>query len=144
MERERTLCIIKPDAVGRIQEINRVLYVNRLNIIAQKVLLLSRGQACIFYSENQGKYFFNRLTEFMSSGVIVAQVLEGDGAIGKYRKLLGDTDPAKAKKGTLRSLFGTGMPQNAVHGSADAEAALQEIHFFFSELDILEEYEWRM
>lgn len=141
MKKERTLCLVKPDAVYRVQEINRIIYRHKFNIIVQKALMLTRGQACIFYSEHQGKNFFAPLTQFMSSGIVVAEVLEKYDAIAEYRKLLGDTDPKKAMVGTLRALFGTGMPENAVHGSADEAAALREIHFFFSELEILAGHE---
>ncbi len=136
--KELTLCLIKPDAVHRMQEINTILWQKYFKIIVRKPVVLTAGQACVFYSEHQDSSFFHPLVTFMSSGITLAQVLEGENAISEYRKLMGATDPLKAEEGTLRRIFGTGMPQNAVHGSANAEAAMREISFFFSHLEFLE------
>jgi nucleoside-diphosphate kinase len=136
---ERTLSLIKPDATRRnlTGVINARLEEAGLRIIAQKRLLLTRQQAEQFYAVHRERSFFNELCEFMSSGPIVAQVLEGENAILKYREIMGATNPANAEEGTIRRDFGESIEANSVHGSDSSETAVKEIAFFFSELEII-------
>lgn len=130
---ERTLSIIKPDAVVRnlIGEILRKLEAGGLKIIAAKLVHLSPDRARSFYAVHKERPFFASLTEYMSSGPIFVSVLEGEGAISKNREIMGATDPAKASQGTIRREWGKDVEKNAVHGSDAAQTAASEIAFFF-------------
>jgi nucleoside-diphosphate kinase len=133
MSVERTLSIIKPDAVGRrlIGEIVKRLEAESLKIVAGKLLRLTPERAQGFYAIHKERPFFASLCSYMSSGPIFVAVLEGENAIMKYREIMGATDPAKATAGTIRKDFGRDVEQNAVHGSDGAETAASEIAFFF-------------
>jgi nucleoside-diphosphate kinase len=130
---ERTLSIIKPDAVARnvIGEIYARFEKAGLKIIAARMARLSRGDAEGFYAVHKGRPFFNDLVDFMISGPVMIQVLEGDSAIVKNRDLMGATDPKKAAKGTIRADFAQSIDANAVHGSDAPETAATEIAYFF-------------
>jgi nucleoside-diphosphate kinase len=130
---ERTLSIIKPDAVAKnvIGKIYSRFEDNGLRIVAAKMLHLSRDQAENFYGVHRERPFFNDLVSFMISGPVIAQVLEGEGAIAKNREIMGATDPRKAAPGTVRADFATTVDENAVHGSDSPETAAVEIAFFF-------------
>src|SRR5471032_1455532 len=133
MALERTLSIIKPDAVAKnvIGKIYSRFETNGLKIIAARMLQLSRAEAEGFYAVHQGRPFYKDLVEFMISGPVMIQVLEGQGAIAKNRDLMGATDPKKADKGTIRADFARSIDANAVHGSDAPETAATEIAFFF-------------
>ena len=135
---ERTLSIIKPDAVAKnvIGEINSRFEKAGLRIIAAKMLHLTRKQAEGFYAVHQHRPFFKDLVEFMISGPVMVQVLEGDNAINVNRDLMGATDPRKAANGTIRADFAKTVDENAVHGSDSPETAKTEIEFFFSASEI--------
>ena len=135
---ERTLSIVKPDAVEKniIGKIFSRFEEKGLKIIAARMLHLSRKQAEGFYAVHRRRPFFNDLVAFMTSGPVMVQVLEGDNAIQVNRELMGATDPKKASKGTLRSDFGQSTNFNAVHGSDSQETAAVEIAYFFSTLEI--------
>ena len=135
---ERTLSIIKPDAVGKnvIGEINSRFEKNGLCIIATRMLHLTRQQAEGFYAVHKERPFFKDLVDFMISGPVVVQVLEGENAINSNRELMGATDPKKAASGTIRADFAQTVDENAVHGSDSPETAKTEIAFFFSETEI--------
>ena len=135
---ERTLSIIKPDAVAKnvIGQIFSRFESAGLKIIATQMMHLSKRQAEGFYAVHKERPFFKDLVEFMSSGPVVIQVLEGDGAITKNRELMGATDPKKADKGTIRADFASSIEANAVHGSDAAATAATEISYFFPELGI--------
>jgi len=130
---ERTLSIIKPDAVagGLVGEILRKFETAGLKIVAVKLVRLTPDQACAFYAVHKQRPFFASLTEYMSSGPILVSVLEGDGAIIKNREIMGATDPAKAAPGTIRREWGKDVEKNAVHGSDGPKTAASEIAFFF-------------
>jgi nucleoside-diphosphate kinase len=130
---ERTLSIVKPDAVGRnlIGEILRKFEAAGLRIAAAKLLRLTPERAQGFYAVHKARPFFQGLCEYMSSGPIFVSVLEGENAIAKNRQVMGATDPAKATPGTIRKEFGKDIEQNAVHGSDAVETATTEIAFFF-------------
>ncbi|MBI4526898.1 MAG: nucleoside-diphosphate kinase [Deltaproteobacteria bacterium] len=130
---ERTLSIIKPDAVARglIGEILRKFESAGLKIVAAKLASLSREQAQAFYEVHRERPFYSSLTEYMSSGPILVSVLEGGDAISKNREIMGATDPAKAAPGTIRQQWGQDVEKNAVHGSDGPETAAREITFFF-------------
>jgi nucleoside-diphosphate kinase len=130
---ERTLSIIKPDAVARnvIGEIYARFEKAGLKIVAARMARLSRGDAEGFYAVHKGRPFFNDLVDFMISGPVMIQVLEGDGAITKNRDLMGATDPRKAAEGTIRADFAQSIDANAVHGSDAPETAATEIAYFF-------------
>ncbi len=136
---ERTLSIIKPDAIRRnlTGQINARLEAAGLRIIAQKRLRLTREQAEVFYAVHAERSFFDDLCDFMISGPVVAQVLEGENAIVKNREIMGATNPANAKDGTIRKDFGESVEANSVHGSDAAETAAREIAFFFSDIEIV-------
>ena len=136
---EKTLSIIKPDAVSKniIGKIISRFEDNGLEIIAAKLIRLSDDEASGFYAEHQGKPFFNALKDFMTSGPVFVQVLQGENAISKNRELMGDTDPAKAEVGSIRSDFASSIDANAVHGSDSKESAEREINYFFFEEEIL-------
>ena len=131
---QRTLSIIKPDAVARnvIGEIYARFEKAGLKIVAARMARLSRGDAEGFYAVHKGRPFFNDLVDFMISGPVMIQVLEGDDAIVKNRDLMGATDPKKAAKGTIRADFAQSIDANAVHGSDAPETAAVEIAYFFS------------
>ena len=135
---ERTLSIIKPDATRRnlTGAINDRFEKAGLRIIAQKRLHMSREVAGKFYAVHAQRPFYNDLVAFMSSGPVVVQVLEGDGAIAKNRDIMGATNPANAAAGTIRKDFAESIEANSVHGSDSPETAAQEIAFFFSALEI--------
>jgi len=132
---EQTFSIIKPDAVAKnvIGEIVSRFEKNGLQIIASKMLHLSREQAEGFYAVHKERPFYNDLVSFMISGPVVVQVLEGESAISKNRELMGATNPAEADPGTIRADFATTVDENAVHGSDAPETAAEEIKFFFGE-----------
>lgn len=136
---ERTLSIIKPDATRRnlTGEIAARLEKAGLRIVAQKRLMLSVGTAEAFYNVHKERPFFRNLVEFMSSGPVVVQVLEGENAVARNREVMGATDPAKAASGTIRKDFAESIEANSVHGSDAPETALHEIRFFFGELEIV-------
>ena len=136
---ERTLSIIKPDATRRnlTGEINARLEKAGLRIVAQKRLRLSRDQAEAFYAVHKARPFFGELVDFMTSGPVVVQVLEGEGAIAKYRDVMGATDPSKAADGTIRKLHAKSIGENSVHGSDAPDTAAREIAQFFSENEIV-------
>ena len=126
---ETTLCIIKPDAVknGFEDKINEKIVSSGLKIIQSKKTLLTEEIASDFYKEHAQKPFFNELVEFIVSGEVVVQILEGEDAIKSYRSLMGSTNPEDAQEGTLRKLFAESLSKNAVHGSDSPESAAREI-----------------
>ncbi|MBI1943026.1 MAG: nucleoside-diphosphate kinase [Betaproteobacteria bacterium] len=135
---ERTLSIIKPDAVGK-NAIGRILArfeAAGLKIIAARMMHLSRAQAEGFYAVHRERPFFKDLVGFMSSGPVLVQVLEGDDAIAKNRELMGATDPKQAARGTIRAEFAASIDANAVHGSDARETAQAEVAFFFPACEI--------
>ena len=136
---ERTLSILKPDATRRnlTGRINAVLEAAGLRIVAQKRLHLTTAQAEAFYGVHRERGFFRDLVTFMTSGPVVAQVLEGENAVARYRDVMGATNPANAAPGTVRKEFAESIEANSVHGSDSAENAAREILFFFSELEIV-------
>jgi nucleoside-diphosphate kinase len=138
MALERTLSIVKPDAVAanHIGEIYSRFEKGGLRIVASRMLTLSRADAAGFYAEHDGRPFFEALLEFMTSGPVVVQVLEGEGAIARNRELMGATNPKDAEAGTIRADFAESIDANAVHGSDSPESAAREISYFFSALDI--------
>ena len=140
MSVERTLSIIKPDAVakGVIGQILARFEDAGLTIVAAKMTLLSAEQAGQFYAVHKERGFFNELVDFMSSGPVMIQVLEGENAIALNRDIMGATDPKQAAPGTIRADFADGIDANAVHGSDSPEAAKQEIAFFFKPAEIIE------
>jgi nucleoside-diphosphate kinase len=131
---ERTLSIIKPDAVAKnvIGQINSRFEQAGLKIVAARMMWLSRQQAEGFYAVHRERPFFKDLVEFMTSGPVLIQVLEGDNAINKNRELMGATDPRKAAKGTIRADFARSIDANAVHGSDSPQTAASEIAYFFA------------
>ena len=135
---ERTFSIIKPDATERnlTGAINALIEKAGLRIVAQKRVRWTRAQAEKFYEEHKARPLYGELCDFMISGPIVVQVLEGDNAIAKYREVMGATDPAKADEGTIRKLYGRSVGENSVHGSDSAASADREIalNFFLSEI----------
>jgi nucleoside-diphosphate kinase len=135
---ERTLSIIKPDATRRnlTGKVNAVLEAAGLRIVAQKRLLLTQAQAEAFYEVHKERPFYRDLVTFMTSGPVVAQVLEGDNAVLKNREVMGATNPANAADGTIRKLFAESIEANSVHGSDSAENAATEIAFFFAGIEI--------
>ncbi len=135
---ERTLSIIKPDAVANnlIGEIYHRFEKAGLRIVAAKMMHLTKAQAEGFYAVHKSRPFFNDLVEFMTSGPVVVQVLEGENAIARNRELMGATDPAKADPGTIRADFAKTVQENAVHGSDSPETAKTEISYFFSNGEI--------
>jgi nucleoside-diphosphate kinase len=138
MSIERTLSIIKPDAVAKnvIGQIYTYFEKAGLKIVAAKMIHLSQAQAQAFYTVHKDRPFFKDLVDFMVSGPVMVQVLEGENAIIRNREIMGATDPAKAAKGTIRAEFAQSIDANAVHGSDAYETAIQEIAFFFPEIPI--------
>src|ERR1700726_3612267 len=122
---ERTFSILKPDATGRnlTGAINAMIERAGLRIIGQKRIRMTRGEAETFYAVHRQRPFFGELVEFMTSGPVVVQVLEGENAINKYREIMGATDPAKAANGTIRKLYAKSVGENSVHGSDAPETA---------------------
>ncbi len=137
---ERTLMLIKPDAVKKGVEGKIIAHVQEkgFKLLALKKLKLSKEQAGQFYYVHKERPFYEELCEFMSSGPIVAMVWEGENAIERIRQIMGATNPEEAEEGTLRKLYGTNIGENAVHGSDSKESAEFEIPFFFSRLEIVE------
>ncbi|MEO5376676.1 MAG: nucleoside-diphosphate kinase [Magnetococcus sp. DMHC-6] len=135
---ERTLSIVKPDAVAGnvIGQILSRFEAGGLRIVAARMMHLTREQAGDFYDVHRGRPFFNDLTAYMSSGPILVQVLEGEGAIAKNRLIMGATNPAQAAPGTIRADFAKSIEANAVHGSDSFENAAREIAFFFNHLQL--------
>ena len=135
---ERTLAIIKPDGVkrGLIGEIIRRLEKEGITILALKMIWMTKEQAKGFYRVHAGKPFYENLTDFMSSGPCVVIVLEGNGVIGEYRKLMGATNYKEAAKDTIRYDYATDIEKNVVHGSDSPQSAAFEIGYFFNELEI--------
>jgi nucleoside-diphosphate kinase len=138
MSLERTLSIIKPDAVAKnvIGQIYARFEAAGLKIIAAKMVHLSRAEAEAFYAVHRARPFFKDLVEFMTTGPVMIQALEGDNAIAKNRELMGATDPKKAAKGTIRADFAASIEANAVHGSDAAETAATEVAFFFPGMNV--------
>jgi nucleoside-diphosphate kinase len=138
MPSERTFSIIKPDAVAgnHIGEIVARFEAGGLRIVAARMIRLSEAQARGFYAEHDGKAFYGALVEYMTSGPVVVQVLEGSDAIAVNRRLMGATNPADAEPGTIRADFAESIDANAVHGSDSPNSAAREIAFFFSEDEI--------
>lgn len=136
---ERTLSIIKPDAVLRniTGKVETMIEDAGLKIVAQKRIRLSAAQAEEFYAEHKEKAFFAGLVEYMTSAPIVVQVLEGENAVTCYRRVMGATNPAVAEDGTIRKTFALSITQNTVHGSDSEESAAREINFFFSQTEIV-------
>ncbi len=135
---ERTLSIIKPDAVGKniIGKIYSRFETNGLKIVAAKMRWLSKAEAEGFYAVHRERPFFNDLVAFMTSGPVMIQVLEGENAIAKNRELMGATDPKKAAPGTIRADFAQSIDANAVHGSDGPDTAKVEIAYFFPEMEV--------
>ena len=136
---QRTLSILKPDATRRnlTGKINALIEDAGLRIVAQRRMQLTRAQAEKFYEVHKERPFYGELVDFMVSGPVVAQVLEGDNAITKYRDVMGATNPADADAGTIRKEYAESIEANSVHGSDSAENAATEIKFFFAECDIV-------
>ncbi len=136
---ERTLSLVKPDGVSRnlVGEVIRFFEKGGLKVVALKMCRLTKEDAKQFYIVHKDKPFYESLTDYMSSGPIVAMVLEGENAISRCREIMGATDPKEAKEGTIRKTFGIDKEKNTVHGSDSPESAQREIAFFFSELEIL-------
>jgi nucleoside-diphosphate kinase len=137
---ERTFSIIKPDATARnlTGAINAMIEKAGLRIVAQKRARISRAEAETFYSVHRARPFFGELVEFMTSGPVVLQVLQGENAIAVYRDLMGATDPSKAAAGTIRKAFAQSIGENSVHGSDAADTAAKEIAQFFAGNEIVE------
>jgi nucleoside-diphosphate kinase len=136
---ERTFSIIKPDATARnlTGAINAVIEAAGLRIVAQKRVRITREQAETFYGVHRARPFFGELVDFMTSGPVVVQVLEGENAIARYRDVMGATDPAKAAEGTIRKKYAQSIGENSVHGSDAPETAVEEIAQFFSGNEIV-------
>ncbi len=135
----RTFSIIKPDATKRniTGAINKIIEENNLIIIAQRRIKLSKDKAEGFYSVHKDKPFFNDLIEYMTSGPVIIQVLEGENAIENYRRIMGATNPENADKGTIREKYALNIQENSVHGSDSVENAKIEISYFFEEKEII-------
>lgn len=138
MSIERTLSIVKPDGVSRnlVGEVYRRFEAAGLRIVAAHMRHLSQAQAEAFYGVHRDRPFFKDLVHFMTSGPVMVQVLEGEGAIAKNREVMGATDPKQAAKGTIRADLASTIDENVVHGSDAADTAAREIAFFFSEIEI--------
>jgi nucleoside-diphosphate kinase len=136
---QRTLSIIKPDAVARSLQGEILAMIQRagLRIVAMKMIRLTKAQAEAFYAVHKARPFYGELVSYMASGPVVCSVLEGEDAVANYRTLMGATDPAKAAEGTIRRLYAQSLDANAVHGSDAPETAAQEIAFFFSQTEIV-------
>jgi len=138
--KERTFCTIKPDAIaaGKADEIRRRLEAAEFRVLAARQRHLTRTQAEVFYQVHRERPYFKALCEFMSSGPCLTMVLERDNAILELRVLMGATDPANAREGTIRKNFGTSLVANAIHGSDGSDAARSESAYFFAGIDLLE------
>ncbi|WP_264338894.1 nucleoside-diphosphate kinase [Wolbachia endosymbiont (group A) of Cheilosia soror] len=136
---EKTLSILKPDAVKNniTGKINSYIESSGLKITAQKMMLLTKKQAELFYEIHKDRPFFGELVEFMTSGPVIVQVLVGENAVSKYRQIMGATDPKQADKGTIRGDFADDISENRVHGSDSLENAHKEIAFFFAECELV-------
>ena len=136
---ERTFSIIKPDATERnlTGKINAVIEDSGLRIVGQKRIRMSRAQAETFYEIHKERPFYGELVDFMTSGPVVVQVLEGEGAVAKYREVMGATNPEQAADGTIRKLFAKSVGENSVHGSDSQDNAKLEIAQFFTDADIV-------
>lgn len=139
MTTERTLSIIKPDATKRnlTGAINKTIEDSGLHIVAQRRVRLTEDQAKKFYEVHKERPFYGELVSMMVSGPVVVQVLEGADAVKKYREVMGDTNPANAKPGTIRAEYALSIGENSVHGSDSADNATREIGFFFSETELV-------
>jgi len=139
IEMARTLAIIKPDAVARglTGDILKRIEASRLSIRALRKIQITRPQAEAFYDVHKARPFYGSLCDYMTSGPVVIAVLQGEGAIARWRELMGATDPVKAAAGTIRKEFGIDVEKNAVHGSDAPETAAREIAYFFSAVEIL-------
>jgi nucleoside-diphosphate kinase len=139
MPMERTFSIIKPDATTRnlTGAVNAMIEQAGLRIVAQKRVRITKEQAEAFYAVHKERPFFRELVDFMISGPVVVQVLQGDNAIARYRDIMGATDPAKAAPGTIRKTHANSIGENSVHGSDAVETAVKEIAQFFSENEIV-------
>ena len=135
---ERTLSIVKPDGVGRnlIGDVYRRLEQAGLRVVAARMVHLSQAEAEGFYAVHRERPFFKDLVRFMTSGPVMVQVLEGEGAIAKNREVMGATDPTKAAKGTIRADLATSIDENIVHGSDAPDTAAREIAYFFRETEL--------
>ena len=138
MSIERTLSIVKPDGVGRnlIGDVYRRFEQAGLRVVAARMMHLSQAEAEGFYAVHRERPFFKDLVRFMTSGPVMVQVLEGEGAIAKNREVMGATDPKKAAKGTIRADLATSIDENIVHGSDAADTAAREIGYFFREIEL--------
>ena len=136
---EMTLSIIKPDAVKRniTGKINAIFEDNKLKVVAQRMILMSKLDAEKFYEVHSERAFFSDLCEYMTSGPVIVQVLQGQNAVIKNRELMGATNPENAEEGTIRKKYGISVEENSVHGSDSLENAKIEISFFFSNKEIL-------
>jgi len=141
---ERTLSILKPDALqqGVIGKILTKLEEAGLKPVAMKMMHLTRPEAEGFYAVHKERPFFKSLVEYMTSGPVIVQVLEGENAVAKNREVMGATDPAKAAEGTIRKLFAKSIEANSAHGSDSAENARNEIAWFFAQTDLVR-YDWK-
>ena len=139
MATERTFSIIKPDATRRnlTGKVNAVIEDAGLRIVAQKRIHMSKAQAEKFYEVHSERPFFGELVEFMTSAPVVVQVLEGEGAVAKYREVMGATNPAQAAPGTIRALYAESVGENSVHGSDSLDNAKLEIVQFFTDAEIV-------
>ncbi len=137
--KQRTLSIIKPDATRRnlTGAINAKIEEKGLRIIGQKRIALTQEQAERFYEVHKERPFYGELVEFMVSGPVVVQALEGDDAVAKYRDVMGDTNPANAQPGTIRAEYAENIGANSVHGSDSEDNATREIEFFFSDIELV-------
>jgi nucleoside-diphosphate kinase len=140
MEQQYTLSILKPDVTERniTGKINAKIESNGLKIVAQKMKMLTKSEAELFYAEHKERPFFAGLVQTMTSGPVVLQVLKGNDAIALYRKIMGATNPANAEAGTIRAEFAIDIEKNSVHGSDSFESAEREISIFFSKSEIVE------
>jgi len=136
---ERTLSIIKPDGVSKnlIGEVVKRIEESGLKVVAMKMIKMTKQQAKGFYKVHESKPFYESVTDFMSSGPSVVMVLEGEGAIKRYRKLMGATNYKEAAEGTIRRAFATDIEKNIIHGSDSEETTKFEINYFFNELEII-------
>jgi nucleoside-diphosphate kinase len=136
---DRTFSILKPDATARnlTGKINAVIEDAGLRIVGQRRIRMTQAQAQKFYEVHKERPFYGELVEFMTSGPVVVQVLEGEGAVAKYREVMGTTNPAQAAEGTIRKLFALSVGENSVHGSDSDENAALEIAQFFEEAEIV-------
>lgn len=130
--------LVKPDAVGqrKIGEIIRRFEAQGLQVVGLKMVFLTRQEGARFYQVHRGKPFYQGLIDFIASGPIVAMILDGEEAISRVRELMGSTDPAEAKEGTIRHQMGSTVQQNAVHGSDSSMSAAMEISFFFNQMEV--------